>query len=257
MVTVLATYLAKSLTSSDGKMFATYERSSGQGAEVILLPVEDQAAVRLGSIHALLLEEAPTPTEIAQAIPFPVPNPVPQAVPGAVPGYAYTIPVAPVSVPQQTPYKVPVPGPMLVPQLVPYMTPEQVEQIPGLVPMKVPVPNPEVPEAIPYIWPEQSHNVPAAWVVPPSNVPPLPYVVPPPIVNPQSTPVLVPGRIAPELVSDPAPSNLPVDVPMRVDQDPDVGYLTAPVKDRPEGAVVDKDTNPGEKDVPSQSKEKM
>jgi hypothetical protein len=65
------------------------------------------------------------------------------------------------------------------------------------------------------------------------NVPPLPMVVPPPIVNPQSTPVRV---------------------PVRVDQDPDVGYIVAPVKDRPEGVVEDKDTNPGEKDVPTQSK---
>jgi hypothetical protein len=100
--------------------------------------------------------------------------------------------------------------------------------------MKVPVPNPEVPEAVPYIWPEQSHNVPAAWVVPPSNVPPLPYVVPPPVVNPQSTPVRVPGR---------------------VDQDPDVGYLVAPAdKEHAEAVAADKDTNPDEKDVPSQSK---
>jgi hypothetical protein len=52
------------------------------------------------------------------------------------------------------------------------------------------------------------------------NVPPLPYIVPPPIVNEQRTPVRVPDRIAPE---QSAPAHF--DVPMRKDQDPDIGAL--------------------------------
>jgi hypothetical protein len=250
-MSVLATYVAKQLAvTEDGQLVATFLRLEGQGTELILMLIDAQDDVTLGETYSLSLDKQIVPEPVAPPAPFPVPSAapyktpylvpdlVPQAVPGAVPGYAYRVPVAPVATEQREPYKVPetpVPAPMLVPQLVPYMTPEQVAQVPGLVPMKVPVPNPEVPEAIPYIWPEQSSAVPVAWVVPPMNVPPLPYVVPPPIVNPQSTPMRVPGR---------------------VDQDPDVGHIVAPAlpeKDRVE-VLGEKDENPGEKDVPTQSK---
>lgn len=239
-MTALSTYTAKQLAVvDDGQLVATFLRTEGQGPEVILTLVSSQDEVTLGDAYVLSLdkqavpqplifpEPSPVPAATPGKTPYPVPNLVPQAVPGAVPGYAYVM-VIPPQVEAAEPYKVPQPEPMLVPQLVPYMTPQQVAQIPGLVPMKVPVPNPEVPEAVPYVWPEQSSAVPVAWVVPPMNVPPLPYIVPPPVVNEQRVPVRVPGRIAPPLVGDPEPSDLPVDVPMRADQDPDVGALVAP-----------------------------